>query len=299
MHSFKSLRSLLIITFLSMRLNFYTLHLFVTCACLCFMSCSSPQTEREQYQEAASGIAYSTYKSTSSLVVGTSIKAYNLQHLDSHQLQPVYAHLLLGYFWSISSKPTFAFAEAAICEEDSDPSVRFLAGSLRSITMYQQGWPVLAKEESLLAKQHLPKHPATEVAYEAAVFYLIMGAVHVKENDFAQATFYWAGFGVETGIQWPYKISDAAADLQSGHVQQGLSKIKVITQDPSVPQPLREALAAQITKVESQAGTSVDSSLFWPHLIAALLWEEMKKSSNASLQKLVHLVEGLKEKLPS
>lgn len=261
-------------------------------------SCGSPKTEREQYEEASSGVMYATYKGASKVLITTTVESYNLRTPDSLHLEPMYAHLLLGYFWSISHKPSLAFAEAEITEENNETDLKYLAQSLRSITMYQEGWHDLAKEESINAKVHLAKKPGTSVSYEASVFYLIMGSVYVKEKDFAQAKFFWAGFGNESGIQWPYLLCDAAADIQGGNVQLGLKKIKVIAQDPAVPLPLREALTIQLEKIEKQAGASVDSSLFWPTLIAKLLWEELKTSTDGALHTLAHLVDSAREKLP-
>lgn len=260
--------------------------------------CSSQKTEQEQYEEATSGLTYKTYKLASGAMVNTSVEFYNKQQPDSAHLQAEYAHLLLGYFWSVSGKPSMAFAEADITEEDKDNEVKFLAQSLRSVTMYQQGWHTLAKAESVKAQENLSQQPNTDVRYEAAIFYLIMGSLHVQEKDFTQAKFFWAGFATETGIHWPYQLCDAAADLQAGNVQQGLQKIKVMSQDPAVPQVLREELAKKIEEIEKHAGTSVDSSLFWPKLIAGLLWEELQKSTDGSMQELTRLVNNAKEALP-
>lgn len=266
---------------------------------LLLLSCSSQKTEQEQYQDASSGFTYETYKAASKVAVVSSVKVYNYNQPDSVQLNTAFVHLLLGYSWSVAGKPSLAFAEADLAEEKSDTNLKFLAQSLRSITMYQQGWHTLANEESKMAHQNLKQGYESDVVYEAVIFYLIMGTLHVKEKDFEQAKFFWAGFGNETGIHWPYQLCDAAADLQAGKVQQGLQKIKLLTQDPSVPQSLREALKIEIEKIEVHAGTTVDSSLFWPKLIAGLLWDEIQNSSTGSLQKIATLVTDIKKKLPA
>jgi hypothetical protein len=165
--------------------------------------------------------------------------------------------------------------------------------------MYQQGWHVIAKEESINAKEKISKTPGTNVTYEAAVFYLLMGTVYVKEKDFEQAKFFWAGFATETDIHWPYQLCDAAADLHGGRIQQGLQKVKVISQDPAVPPALRAALAEEISKIEKHAGSDVDSSMFWPKLISGLIWEELKDSSDSTLRKVAEMVNELRQSLPS
>ena len=262
-------------------------------------SCQGEKTEREQYEEASSGIRYTTYKTASQLAIKGSVEAYNLQNHDSSKIDTEYVHLLLGYGWTISGKPTLAFAEADIVEESSNAEVVYLAQSLRSITMYHEGWHGIAKEESIKAKEKISKTSSSRVTYEAAVFYLLMGTVYVKERDFEQAKFFWAGFANETDIHWPYQLCDATADLQAGRTQQGLQKIKVISQDPAVPESLRVALAAEIAKIEKHAGADVNSSMFWPKLISGLIWEELKDSSNSSIRAVADMVNGLRKSLPS
>jgi hypothetical protein len=143
----------------------------------------------------------------------------------------------------------------------------------------------------------VPHASTSDVQTEATVFYLLLGVAEAYEKDFQQSKFYFAGFANQTGIHWPYKLADAADDLHSGRIQQGLSKVKAISQDPAVPESLRAALAERITLIESQAG-DVDSKFFWPRLISVVVMEEMKKSNNAQIGKLVGMLEKVREKLP-
>src|SRR5687768_7773670 len=141
-----------------------------------FTGCSK-KTQREQYEEATSGLKYNAYKNASKVAILGSMEIYNHQQPDSLVIHPPYAHLLLGYFWSVSGKQSFAFAEADIVEEkgkeSKDPHVKYLAQSLRSVTMYQAGWHNLAKEESAKAKQNVSADQGSRGKYEAAVVYLL------------------------------------------------------------------------------------------------------------------------------
>jgi hypothetical protein len=263
-----------------------------------FAGCSPP-SQREQYDDATSGLKYNTYKTASKVAIAGSMEVYNHQQPDSLRFQPPYAHLLLGYFWSVSGKKSFAFAEADIVEERgkerNDPNVKSLAQSLRSITMYQAGWHQLAKEESAKAKLNETTDKGSK--NEAAVMYLLMGTVYTKEKDFEKAKFFWGGFAMETGIHWPYQLCDAAADFQSGKVQQGLQKVKLISQDTTVPKAIRDRLIPEIERIEKHAGASVNSSLFWPAIIGKIIWEELKNSSQQSVSKLANSIEDVGRKL--
>jgi hypothetical protein len=278
--------------------------IFILLAFLLLLSGCSSNTlhkQRKQYGKATSGVKYKTYRTTSRVAMAGSMEVYNNKQPDSLKIRTPYAHLLLGYFWSVSGKTSFAFAEAEIVEEKgnegNDPHIKYLAQSLRSITMYQAGWDKLAKEESAKAKQNVSSDQGSKGRYEATVIYLLMGAVYIKEIDFEKARFFCSGFATETGIQWPYQVCEAAADFQAGNVQQGLQKVKIISQDPSVPKPIRDELILQIEKIEMNAGASVDSSLFWPSIIAKIIWQELKNSSHQSLSKFANSIEDVGAKL--
>jgi hypothetical protein len=262
---------------------------------VCWSACSDEKTQREKYEDATSGIRFSTYKTTSGAAVGPAVSLYNSQKTDSlPPLDPAYAHLLLGYGWTVSGKASLAFAEADLAQDQGDSTARYLATSLRAIAMYEQGWDSLAHEES--TRLQLMRKPGTDAEYEAAIFYMLMGLVKAYEKDFAQSKFFWAGFANETQIHWPYKLTDAIDDLQHNRLQEGLIKLKALSQDPAVPPALQQALAEQITLIEAKAG-DVNSRLFWPKLISAVVLEQLKKSSNTQVAAVVQMVEGVREKI--
>lgn len=267
-----------------------------------FTGCSSSlRKQRKQYEKATSGVKYKTYKTASKFALAGSMEVYNDQQPDSLQIRTPYAHLFLGYFWSVTGKSSFAFAEANIIEEQSqesnDSHIKYLGQSLRSITMDEAGWHLLATEESTKAKQNVSTGQVSRIKYEAAVIHLLMGTFYITEKDFEKARFFWSGFATETGIQWPYLICDATATFQVGNVQQGLQKIKIIAQDPAVPKPIRDQLTVELEKVETHAGSSVDSSLFWPSIIGKIIWQELRNSSHQSLNKFAKTIEDVSAKL--
>jgi hypothetical protein len=262
---------------------------------LCLAACSGEKTQREQYEDATSGLTFNAYKTTSSTAVGPAVTIYNSQRTDSlPEVHPAYVHLLLGYGWTVSGKHAMAFAEADLAQEAGDTTARYLARSLRSIAMYEQGWDSLAHDEAQQAKTQLK--PGSNAEYEIATFYVLMALAQAYDKDFAQAKFYFAGFANETGIHWPYKLTDAIDDFQHNRVQAGLIKLKTLSQDPDVPPALQQALAEQLKVIEEQAG-DVSSSLFWPRLISAVVLEQLKKSSNSEIGRVVQMVERLREKI--
>jgi len=266
---------------------------------LLLLSCSSKKkTERELYEETISGFKYKTYKATSDAAVGPMVSTYNEQKPDSiAPLNSEFAHLILGYMWTLSHKPAMAFAEADLAQESNEDDVKLLAQSLRSIVMYEQGWDTLAHEESEAAKKYAHQKPGLEVGYELSFFYMMMGLANIYDKDFNQSKFYWAGFANETAIHWPYQLTDAIDDLQNHRLQQGLGKLKVLSQDPHVPEALRLALDEQLSKIEQQGG-DVTSSLFWPKLISTVVFDQLKKTGNQQLISIIEMLEKVKDNLP-
>jgi hypothetical protein len=263
---------------------------------------SSLRKQRKKYRKATSGIKYKSYKSTSKFVVNESLEGYNKQQPDSSlHINTTYAHLLLGYFWCVSDRLSFSFAESNIVEEksnvDNDSQVRSLAQSLRSITMDHAGWHKLATLESAKSSYKMSADQVSRRKYEAAVYYLLMGSFYVKEKDFEKARPFWNGFTNEISIRWPYQIFDAAAEFQAGNTQQGLDKIKIFSQDTTVPKPVRDVLAIELKKVETDGVSSVNSSLFWYSIIGKMIWQEFKSSSHQSLNKLARSIEENSKKL--
>lgn len=270
---------------------------FLALLALLLVSCSSKKTEQELYDDETTGFMYTTYKTSSLVAVGAMVKVYNAQRPDSiPAIRPEYAHVLLGYMWAVTGKPVMAFAEAAIVEDNKDEEMQFLGSSLRSITMYQHGWNTLAKQEGERGNALVKKNPSSNVKAEATVSYMVIAIAKVYEGHLDEAKFYWAGFAIQTGINWPYALTDAAADLRGGEPRRGLNKVKVISQDPAVPEPLRVALADKLALLETHAD-SVNSPLFWPNLISAVVLEELKKTNNDGIGKLVSMLEDVKKKL--
>lgn len=279
-------------------------HLLIILSLLILFAGCSPNTlrkQRKQYEKATSGVKYKGYKTASKFAMGEAMEVYNDQQSDSLKIHTPYAHLLLGYFWTVSGKSSFAFAEADIVEEKyssgHDAHVKYHGQNLRAITMDQAGWHKLAMEEATKARQYVSTDQVSNRKYEAAVIHLLMGTFYITEKDFVKARPFWSSFGTQTGIQWPYQVCDAAAEFQVGNVQQGLVNIKIISQDPAVPKPIRDELAVQLEKIETHAGSSVNSSLFWPSIIGKIIWQEFKNSSHQSLSKVAKSIEDVGAKL--
>lgn len=260
-------------------------------------SCTSKKTERELYEDETSGFMYTTYKTSSLVAVSTVVKVYNAQRPDSiPAIRPEFAHALLGFMWAVAGKPVMAFGEAAIVEDNKDEELQFLGSSLRSITMYQHGWNTLAKQEADRGNGLVKNSKSSNIKSEATVFYLLVAVSKMHEGNFDEAKIYWAGFATQTGIDWPYALNDAAADLHGGEPKRGFKKLKVLSQDPAVPAPLRVALAERLTMLEGYGG-NVDSPLFWPNLVSAAVLQELKRTNKEGIGKLMQMLEDVKKKL--
>lgn len=264
------------------------------------VACGSEKpSERAQYDEMRSSFKYKTYKVLSQGSVTFISEGYN-KTLDSAgwKVEDSYFRLMLGYYWSISSHPAFAFAEADILSEKSGTkNLSYLASMLNSCTMYQQGWTELAKEESdkgiSLAASNGDKEM---VETETMIFHLLVGTVCVQQENYDAAKFHFAGFGQLTGVEFPYKLIDIMIDVKKGDVKAGMQKAKVLSDDPTVPEGIRTELKKIVADVETKGG-DVNSSMFWPKLISSFIMDEMKKSSKEGISGVMDLVGSATEKL--
>lgn len=256
-------------------------------------------SEREQYEEMRSSFKYKTYKVLSQGSVTLISEGYN-KTIDSAgwKVEDSYFRLMLGYYWSISSHPAFAFAEADILAEKSgSQNLTYLASMLNSCTMYQQGWTSLAKEESdkgiALASSNGDKEM---VEMETMIFHLLVGTVCVQQENYDAAKFHFAGFGQLTGVDFPYKLIDIMIDVKKGDVKTGMQKAKVLADNPNVPETIRVELKGIVADVETKGG-SVNSSMFWPKLISSFIFDELKKSSKKGVSGLMGLLDSATSKL--
>ena len=263
-------------------------------------SCGSNKpSEKEQYEKVRDSFTYKTYKLLSKGSVSLLAEGYN-KTIDSAgwKVEDSYLRLMLGYFWAISNKPAFAFAEADILTENSGSgNLNYLASMLNSCTMYEQGWTTLAKEESDKGMSLASSNgDPTMVELETMVFHLLVGTVCVQEENYDAAKFHFAGFAQLTGVDFPYKLIDIMIDVKKGDIQTGMQKAKIMADDPNVPESLRTELKSIVADVEKKGG-DVNSSLFWPKIISSIIMDELQKSSRKGVSGLMGLLGSATEKL--
>lgn len=267
---------------------------------LLFTACGSDKpSEKEQYEEIRSSFKYKTYKVLSQGSVKIISDGYN-KTLDSAgwKVEDSYVRLMLGYYWAISAHPAFAFAEADILTENAATgNLSFLAAMLNSCTMYQMGWTTLAKEESDKGMSLAAKGPDKELLEtETMIFHLLIGTVCVQQENYDAAKFHFAGFSQLSGIEYPYELIDIMVDIKKHDIQAGLKKAKLLSDNPKVPQEIRDELKVIVAEAEKKGG-DVNSSMFWPKIISSVIMDEMKKSSSKGISGMMNMVGTATEKL--
>ncbi len=265
-----------------------------------FTACGgSEPTEKELYEKQRSSFKYKTYKLLSKGSVSFISEGYN-KTIDSAgwKVEDSYFRLMLGYYWSISNQSEFAFAEADILSENAaTENLKFLVSMLNSCTMYQQGWTALAKEESDKGMSQMAKGPDKALLEtETMIFHLLIGTVCVQQEQYDAAKFHFAGFAQLTGVEYPYKLIDVMIDVKKGDIQTGLKKAKTLSEDPTVPQGIRDELKIIIAEAETKGG-DVNSSLFWPKIVSSVIMDELKNSSQKGISGLMGLVGTATDKL--
>lgn len=274
-------------------MNNHRFPLALLCAMILLTACGKEKTEQEKYLDLQASLKYKAYKAITSNALPPALKLYNQQRQASlPKVDEGLVRLLLGYGWAISQKPALAMAEGnLVTASDTDTEIyRLLGHSVIAIAMYEKGWKQIARTESSKAVDILKKESGRKNAEETLmVAHLLLGTVSIYEKNYKAARFHFAGFSAVTKIDWPYTAVDALADIAEGQVQQGLTKLKKMTRDESLPPEVRKAIAEGITRIESEAGP-VDSRLFWPRLISRLAYKELKRVANPAINSLMRIV---------
>lgn len=274
--------------------------LVLLCTVILISACGKEKTEQEKYRDLQTSLKYKAYKAITSNVLPPALKLYNQQRQASlTKVDEGLVRLLLGYAWVISQKPALAMVEGKLVTvSDTDAEIyRLLGHSVIAIAMYEKGWEQIARIESSKAVDILKKEFGRKNARETLmVAHLLLGTVSIYEKNYKAARFYFAGFSAVARIDWPYTVVDALADIAEGQVQQGLTKMKKMTRDKSLPAEVRKAIAEGIAKIENDAG-SVNSRLFWPRLISRLAYKELKSATNPATNSLMKVVNEIGSKV--
>lgn len=85
----------------------------------------------------------------------------------------------------------------------------------------------------------------------------------------------------------PYIVPmmDAERDARAGRVKEAVQQVKTLSKDTSVPLTVRGELNQLVLDIEKKGGNA-NSPFFMPRLIAAVLWEEIRKGSDKTIQRL-------------
>ena len=272
----------------------YTILFFLVIALV--FSCKK-KDERHLYEKELKRTSYRAYKAISGTTLGTVLIAYNAASDEEIPFSSTYVRLLAGYGWTVMKKPAYTFAEANLILEDSDdPKEQALAHLLLSIGMYEKGWPEIAKQESELGLTGLKNAGESDAETEILIVHILAGTVCIYDRNFDLAKVHFQGIGDITGIKWPLLLIDAMSDIENGDIQSGLTKIKEASKDESIPEDIREAMEEMIKDIENKTG-KIDGPLFWPRLIGLALFNELKKSTNPTIEKIGKLPSEICDKL--
>ncbi len=265
-----------------------------------FVSCKDKNPEQKEYDSLTSGLKYKSYKTLSENSIPPLILLYNTtNHPDNLEISESILRLLLGYSWAVNERPDYAIAESNIILDISsdDKDMKLLSHSLAAISLYEKGWKTLAADESKIGSALLNRVPISKgTQLKIMTFNMILGTLCIYEENYQSARFYFAEFSIASGINWPYLIADAMADIKEGKLKQGLKKIKIIIKKKDVPDSVRKALSETLTKAETPA-VSVDSKLFWNHNTSIALYNGLKNSSILGIDKITDLLDNLVRKL--
>lgn len=254
------------------------------------LSCKGKKkTEEEQLAGMRSSLKYKTYKASSQY----GLKAMQIAGQDSCQDCERVFHSMLAVHWSlIANKPTLAIAETDILDEKygDAPKDEFsgIPKLTRSIAMYESGWPGLAKKESEdgLKLYGLDSNALQQLGRDKeALVRLVYMAVLLKLNRPEESRVHALALSRLFDAPYIVPMMDAAGDAKAGRIQEAVQQVKALSKDTSVPLSVRSEMSKLVVDMEKKGGDA-HSPFFMPRLVAALLWEEIRKGNDKTIQKL-------------
>lgn len=279
---------------------------------------NKPPTEAEQYAALTDSFKYRGYSTVSEAALPEVIVNVNQRVLKeapelaqkagiakgmnvAHDSKPAAeldletARSALAMLWILQASPDFGIAEANISlRQAKSEEDKYISSAVLGLGMYQKGWRTLAMSTTADARAAMKSKKTAEQMYEKEVLlYLGMGLVSMQSKDYQTASVAFAGLGNVTGITWMSDAADAMFLMQQGKLQDGMSKLKVLSQNPTLSERDRKSLAALITHIESNVG-DVDSPLFWPRLFGQVVLKQILAMDTSRLKELFAGLEKFK-----
>ncbi|HOT88471.1 MAG TPA: hypothetical protein PLC59_01715 [Bacteroidales bacterium] len=276
----------------------------VVCGIILIMgySCKTKNPiEETQYKIFLSNLSYKSYKTVSENTIPPLVLLYNnTSNTEDIEISEEVLRLLLGYYWVMNNYSEKAIAENNIVLEiSSDKRNKMLAHSLQSICMSENGWTNLAQDESDFAKSFLNSEPKNAGStLDKMTYHLLLGTLSVYNENYQNARFHFAGFGIVSQIHWPYELAEALADFKDEKNEIGLSKINAIIKNELVPKEVANNLLISAKKISNDSKI-IDPKIFWSKEISLSLFKEMEKTDIQGMQKIAELIVKLSEKFKS
>lgn len=282
--------------------------IFCIVICLSLFACGGG-TEEEQYESLKTSLTYKAYKSAAQagmkpLVnqVNKQLKNEDVQNTTNkkldYDLKEEDGHLALGLLWAVAQKPVFAIAESNIAlEHIGNEFGEYRALTILALGMYQKGWHNLGRTTSEKAKSVLGnKEMADQMYYEMLSSHLAFAMLNLQEGNEKGIHNSFVALADQTNTPWLPELGDAFASLRVGKIQDGLAKMKTLSEDARLNPKQQESLQQFIANIEKEFG-DVDGELFNIKVLGKGLLEMIMKVDDSKFQALMTELESYKGKL--
>jgi len=274
--------------------------LTVVVGCFGITACSK-KTETEQLAEMRDTFTYSKYSLLSSKGLSLGLKGYQKGvELSGKTEMPAItqnevcvARTLLAYGALISDKNTIALAESdLIDQENCDVFMRGAAGSLRGVIFHREKWPTLADQETKKSQAMLANMSnQADAEAQMIALHLALGSNAVMQKDYERAQVHVDGLALLLGTPWLGKLSQASIHLKEGNLTESVRILKRLSEDPSVPDEIRNELVKGIKEIESKTG-NVDSPAFMTRVLMRGIWDAATEKSAGALAQVSGFVKS-------
>ena len=224
---------------------------------------TSPKSEADHYNDLRDGTLYKAYQKASIEAMKPVIKEYNKQLAKDNkpQVGGIHVHALLALIWMAALEPKYSLAETEyVIDIASDPHDRYAALILQSVAMHAQGWPYLAKENSVQARALVQQHGlSNRYNNMLALVYVAGSALALQDGNFPYEANEIRELGAVTQQGWLTELGNATDDVYAGAHDKALKKLARIKNDPALSEQQRKGID-KVMQAVSAGGKDVVSN---------------------------------------
>ncbi len=262
-------------------------------------ACStSPKSEADMYHDIRKGTVYKAYQKISIAALKPVVKEYDrkLANENKQESAAAHVHLTMSLLWAVMIYPELSLAEAEYAlEQSSDPHNRYIALTLQSLALHEEGLHFLARDKSVEAQRLRDANNFSNRYTNLLVLIHVAGSsLAIYEGNITYALSELTYIGAATKKDWIVDLATASQESYNGAQGKAIAKLEKIKSDPDLSDTERDGIA-KLIDITRAGGKDVGTNV--AKAAVALVVSNTIKSSSVAKQSVDLLPEKYRNKL--